>query len=74
MRLRQIELGRAQMGWVCDVTFTVSTANQFTDEEHTIRTGGRWLLTALWNGILGARTKAKQLSAKPGDREAKGWR
>lgn len=73
MRIRAIELGRAQLGWSCDVTFTVTTANQFTDEEHTCGTGGRYLLTALWNGIRLARHGAKQLKAKPGEREAKGW-
>lgn len=73
MRIRAIELGRSQLGWVCDVTFTVTTANQFTDEEHTSRDGGRWLLTALWNGWCRAKVKAAELAARPGEREAKGW-
>lgn len=73
IRIRAIELGRAQVGWVCDVTFTVETANQFTDEEHTACSGGRWLLTALWNGIWRAKLKADGLAARPGEREAKGW-
>lgn len=73
MRIRAIELQRSQLGWRVDVTFTVKTARQFTDEEHTCGSGGRYLLTALWNGIRWARHVASQLKAKPGERQAKGW-
>ena len=73
MRIRAIELGRAQRGWVCDVFFTVSTLRQMTDEEMAIRSGGRWLLTAIWNGIRDANAEAIKNEATPHERRQKGW-
>ena len=73
MRIRAIELGHAQLGWTCAVFFTVATANQFTDAQFMANSGGRWLLTALWRGLREAKRKAKEMAAKPGEREAKGW-
>lgn len=57
-RLRGFDLTRAQDGWTCDVCFGVQTANQFTYEVETIHSGGRWLLTAIWNGWRAARKRA----------------
>lgn len=73
MRIRAIELGRAHRGWVCDVFFTVSTLRQMTDEEMAIRSGGRYLLTAIWNGIRDAKAEAVKNEATPRERLQKGW-
>lgn len=73
MKIRAIELSKAQAGWKADVTFAVTTARQFTDEEFTSRSGGRYLLTALWSGIRDARRMANLLEARPGERAGKGW-
>lgn len=73
MRLRGFDLTRAQRGWVCEVCFTVFTVNQCSAEEHVIRSGGRWILSAMWNGFWDARRTAMSLAAKPGERKKLGW-
>ena len=73
MRIRCIEIERTTSCWACSVTFTVTTAQQFTDEEHTTKTGGKYILTALFKGIRKAKEVSNLLKAKPGEREAKGW-
>lgn len=73
MRIRGFDLTRAQHGWQCDACYTVFTANQFTAEERVVHSGGRWLLTAIWNGWRAAKREAADLAAKPGEREAVGW-
>lgn len=73
MKVRSIELSRAQQLWVCEFTFTVTTSNQFTDEAHSSRDAGRFILSALWNGWRTAAKKARALRAKPGERRAQGW-
>lgn len=73
MKIRGFDLTRSQRGWVCHFVFLVTTANQFTDQEEAVRSYGRWPLTALWNGWMGAKRLEKLLKAKPGEREAKGW-
>ena len=73
MRIRAIELGRAQKGWVCDVFFTVQTLRQFTHEEMVVRSGGRWIWSAIWNGIKEAKRKAVSEEATPHERKQHGW-
>jgi len=73
MRIRAIELGRAQLGWVCDVYFTVQTLRQCSPEEMTIRSGGKWILTAIWNGIRDAKKKALSEEATPEELKQRGW-
>ncbi len=73
MRIRAIELGRAQLGWVCDVFFTVQTLRQFTPEEMCVRSGGRWILTAIWNGLRDAKRKAVSEEATPDEIKRHGW-
>lgn len=73
MRIRAIELGRAQKGWVCDVFFTVQTVRQFTHEEMAVRSGGRWILTSIWNGIRDAKRKAASEEATPDELKQRGW-
>jgi hypothetical protein len=73
MKIRAIELGRAQRGWVCDVFFTVETLRQISPEEMDVRSGGRWLLTAIWNGIREAKRKAVSEEATPDERRKIGW-
>lgn len=73
MRIRAIELSRAQRGWVCDVFFTVQTLQQFTPEEMAIRSGGRWILTAIWNGLREAKRKASSEEATPDEIKKRGW-
>lgn len=73
MKVRCIELAKVQQFWVCEVTFSVTTSNQFTDEVHSSRETGRFILTALWNGWRTAAKKASALRAKPGERKAQGW-
>ena len=73
MKLRYIGAEKCQLGWRCVATFTVETANQFTDEEHSVVSGGRWMVSALFNGWREYRRTARSLAAKPGERAAKGW-
>lgn len=73
MRIRAIELGRAQRGWVCDVFFTVQTLRAFTPEEMCVRSGGRWIITAIWNGLRDAKRKAISEEATPGELKSCGW-
>lgn len=73
MRIRAIELGRAQLGWVCDVYFTVQTIRQCSPEEMAVRSGGRWVLTAMWNGIRDAKKKAVSEEATPDELKKRGW-
>jgi hypothetical protein len=73
MRIRAIELGRSQRGWVCDVFFMVQTLRQSTPEEMTIRSGGRWILSAIWNGIRDAKREAVKNEATPEELKKHGW-
>jgi hypothetical protein len=73
MRIRAIELGRAQRGWVCDVFFTVQTLRAFTPEEMDVRSGGRWIWSAIWNGIRDAKRKALSEEATPDEMKRHGW-
>ena len=72
-KLRGFDITRAQLGWQCWTYFRVTTAGQFTDEEHHVTSGHRYLLVALLLGWWEARKHARQLAAKPGEREANGW-
>ncbi len=73
MRLRGFDITNAQLGWVCDCCFTVTTARQFTCEEHTVRSRGRWIWLAMWRSYRAAKVAAKKLQATPSERAAKGW-
>lgn len=73
MRIRAIELGRAQTGWVCDVFFTVQTLRQCSAEEMAVRSGGRWIWSAIWNGIREAKRKAVAEEATPDELKQRGW-
>lgn len=73
MRLRGFGVTNAQLGWVSDCCFKVETARQFCDEQHTVREGHRWMLVAVLKSYLAARRLARQLAARPGEREANGW-
>ena len=73
MKIRAIEIGRAQRGWVCDVYFTVQTLRQFSPEEMAVRSGGRWIWSAIWNGIRDAKRKAKSEEATPDELKKCGW-
>ncbi len=73
MNVRGYDLTKAQYGWICDTCFTVTTAQQFTAEEHVIRAGSRWAVLAVIKGYLAARRRAARLAAKSGERALKGW-
>ena len=73
MRIRGYDTTRAQRGWVCDVTYMVTTARQFSDEEVTVRGRGRWMWLAMWRGWLAARRDSAAAAARPGERSARGW-
>lgn len=73
MRIRGYDLTRAQRGWICDVAFAVLTVNQCSAEEHVVRSGGRWMLTAMWNGFWAANKAALKIEATPEQRSACGW-
>ena len=60
-KLRGFSITNAQLGWVCECCFTVQTSNQFTPEEHTVSSGGRWIWLAMWRSYHLARAHAKQL-------------
>lgn len=73
MRLRGFDITRGQLGWICDCYFMVTTANQFTSEEHVARGYGKWIWLAVWRGYKAAKRSSVELRAKPGERAAKGW-
>ena len=60
-------------GYSCLVTLTLTTARQFTDEEHVVQHGSRWLIGAFLGGLIKAKKLAWKLSAKKGERASKGW-
>lgn len=72
MNIREINVVKLKVGWLCDVTFKVTTVNQFTDEEHTIRSHGRWLLGSVWNAMRSARREHRALRATKKQRESLG--
>jgi hypothetical protein len=59
--------------WTYDCSFTVTTANQFTDEEYVVGGESRWMLVALWHSWIKARRLASTVAARPGERQRKGW-
>lgn len=71
--IESIEIERRQTGWMCEICFTVTTANQFTDEWHCVVQHSRWALASLWCGWREYVRVRRQLAAKPGERAAKGW-
>lgn len=73
MKLRGFDITKAQLGWVCDCCFTVTTARQFTDEGHAVRGRSKWIWLAMWRSYRLAKKFAKSVQAKPGEREANGW-
>ena len=73
MKIKGYDTTKAQRGWVCDCYYTVTTAQQFSDEERVVRGHGRWMWLAMLRSYLAVRKAAAQLQAKPGEREAKGW-
>ena len=73
MRIRGFDLTRAQLGWTCTVCYTVFTTGQCSAEEHAVMSGGKWLLTAMWNGWRAARKAAAKRQATPKQRKALGW-
>lgn len=74
MKIREINVVKCQVGFACDVTFRVSTIKHFTDEEHTVRSHGRWMLGSVWNAMRDARREYKRLRAPRGARKLLGWR
>ena len=73
MRTQAIDIQRCQHGWLCEWTYAVTTASQFTDIMRCAQGDSRFLLLA----VAKAWWKARRLSAiewaQPGEREAKGW-
>lgn len=72
-RIREILIGRSQRGWVCELTFTVRTARQFTDEWHSVRDGSKSFLIAIAKSWFAMRRDVNEHAAKPGERKTKGW-
>lgn len=61
MKIRVIEITRAQLGWRCEVWFTEFSKNQFSAEEfRTLPVCTKWLLLSLWWGLR----EAKRMAAK----------
>lgn len=73
MKLRGFDITNNRNGWVCDCCFLVTTAESFTDEEHTVRAWDRFIPLAILRSYWLAKTTAMRMKAKPGQREAKGW-
>lgn len=71
--VREILIGHSQHGWQCELTFTVRTARQFTDEWHTVNKGSRWFVVSVAKSWLAMRRYIHANSAKAGERKAKGW-
>jgi hypothetical protein len=72
-KIRGYDLSLGQAGWKCDCAFTVTTVNQYTDEEHVVRSYSKWMILALIKSRLLAESTAREIKAKPGERAAKGW-
>ena len=73
MRIVVWEFTRSQRYWVCRCTFTTPTIRQFTEEEHTVMAGGRWLWQAWWRCWRTVLSCNKIVQAKLGERSAIGW-
>ena len=77
-RVEAVTFQRAQRGWRCRITFTLTTARQFTDETTAVEDGcfghSFW---AVWRAYRRARKLMKEYvrmhGAKPHEREMKGW-
>ena len=74
MKLRGFDLTKAQIGWVCDTCFMISTSRQASNEEHVIRSYGKTLLGAIVRGYLDAKKEHARLAASTLERATKGWR
>ena len=73
MKVQGIELDHRGGVWDCVLHISITTASQFTDENHYIAAIGRWWFTAMFRSYMAARRLNRELRAKPGEREAKGW-
>ncbi len=65
-------LTRCQRGWRCELRYSASTDEQFTDVSRTYETGSRWALLALLKGWLGAKRAKRRIERAhtAGDRPA----
>jgi hypothetical protein len=78
-RIWTIEFARAQRGWFCSITYTVTTGNQCTDETHTVREGCSGhnpfsIARAFWRAWQAYRNESTaQAKDAPAIRKAKGW-
>ena len=75
VKIRAIEITRAQRGWKCEVSFTEFSKNQFSAEEfRTIPVCTKWLLLSLWQGIREARRMAAKVRSDAAtSRREYGW-
>lgn len=73
MKYREILLGRIQGGWSCEITFTVTTARQFSDEQHDVHETASTWYGALWGAWRAVRAIVREVGAKRGERKACGW-
>ena len=74
-KISDIEIQRTPQvgGWRWRAWYSVTTANQFTDEVHQIEGHSRWAWLAIFQAIRAAKREAAALAAKPGERAFKGW-
>ena len=73
MNINGFEITKAQRGWLCDCHFSITTSKQFTDELHISHGQSRWLILSILKSTQAAGKTARELSARPGERAAKGW-
>lgn len=78
LKIRHVTFSRTSRGWHCEITFTLTTSNQFTDEECEVDgiCRGHSVFSILWAYVRAKRNMreyAKINGAKLGERHAKGW-
>jgi hypothetical protein len=61
MKLRGFDITNNQGGWVCDCCFQVQTDRQFTPEEYTVRSWGRFLWLAMLKSYIAAIGESKKM-------------
>jgi hypothetical protein len=67
MKIYDVNFSRAQRGWVCELTFSVQTHRQFTNEWHDIRgcaTFPKFGLLGMLSAFIDARRRASALGQK----------
>ena len=73
MKTECVQFTRAKCGWVCEIVYRFTSAEQFTDVTEVARADCRWWLSSYFEACKRAKLHIAVFGAKRGEREAKGW-